>query len=145
LAAADGGCHFGAAFSDNPDSHRCFARGFAMTTPQDAPNRPDPQLGEAAALGTSGMGEAIRKDGEAVVKEVEGASRQWMNWAHKAGQANLKAWQALMGCRTAKDVAAVHSGLMQQHLDLMTNNSPRLTPAVAKPAPTRRRAPSAKA
>ena len=67
-----------------------------MTTPQDTPNRPTvAPVGEAAALEASGMGEAIMRDGEAVEKEIEGASHQGMGWARKI-------WGALVGDRSAK-------------------------------------------
>jgi hypothetical protein len=105
-----------------------------MDTQQDTSIAPAPQLGEAAALAASGMGEVVMQHGEAVAREMQAGSRQWMTWVQKGWQTNLKAWQALMMCRSPTAVLAVHTVLMQEHLKLMASAGPRLAPAVAKPA-----------
>ncbi len=111
-----------------------------MAAKKDAPFGFDPQLGEAAALKASGMGEAAMKDGQAAMKGIEAGSRQWMDWAQKAYQANLAACQALMTARTPKAVAAVHTALAQEHLKLMLDNGQQMAGTMMKSAATRARA-----
>ncbi len=105
-----------------------------MTVQQDISARPaiDPQLGEAAALAASGMGEAVLKDSEQAVKEIEAGATHWKSWAQGAYQANVKAWRALMGCRSASAVAAVHSRLMADHIELMMGNGRLMTAAMVQ-------------
>jgi hypothetical protein len=80
-----------------------------------------------AALHEAAPGAA--SEGQAAVNEVLAGSRDWMGWAQKAGQANMKACQALLGCRSLPEVMSVQSGLFQEQFKLLADNTRRMTMA----------------
>ncbi len=91
-----------------------------------------PQLGEAAAIEASGMGPAIMKESQEALKEITAGSNEWMDWARKAYETNLKAWQGMVGCRTPSAVADVQSRWFQDHAKLISDGHHRMTTAMAK-------------
>jgi len=102
------------------------------TASKSTDGRALPFTGEEAATQASGMGEAVMKDSQEALKEITAGSHEWMEWARKAYGANLKAFQALIGCRTVKAAAAIHANLIQDHVKLMMDSNHRVITAMAK-------------
>jgi hypothetical protein len=111
-----------------PETKNAPTSGQAKPTTEHA----SPQLGEAAAIKASGMGQAVMKDSQAALKEITAGSQEWMGWAQKAYQTNLKAWQGMFGCRTPSAMADVQSRWFQDHAKLIADGYHRTTAAMAK-------------
>jgi hypothetical protein len=112
----------------HPETKNAPTSGQAKPTTDHA----SPQLGEAAAIEASGMGQAVMKDSQAALKEITAGSHEWMDWARKAYEANLKAWRGMAGCRTPSAVADVQSRWFQDHAKLISDGQHRMTTAMAK-------------
>jgi len=80
-----------------------------------------------AAIRQASLG--ATSEGQAAVNAVLAGSRDWMGWAQKAGQANMKACQALLGCRSLPEVMTIQSGLFQEQFKLLADNMRQVTMA----------------
>ena len=112
-----------------------------MTVHQDAQNGPAKTLRRARSEGLAratratddalkdgaAMGEAAFTEGQAALKGMQAGSKEWAGWAQDAYQANVRAWQALLGCRTAQAAMSIQTNLMQEQLKLLMDNGRRMT------------------
>ncbi len=85
-----------------------------------------------AALQEAGVGAA--KESRAALSGMLAGSREWMSWAQEAGQANMKAWQALAACRSTQAAISIQSALFQEQFKLLADNTRRMTMATWKTA-----------
>jgi uncharacterized protein YukE len=83
------------------------------------------------------------KEGGAAMKQIEAGSQEWMGWARDAFQANVKAWHALLGCRTAQAALTVQTNLMVEQVKLLMGHGQHMTAAVLQAAPAKRSRPKA--
>jgi hypothetical protein len=91
-----------------------------------------PSEGEAAALEASGMGQAAVEETQAAFKGAQAASREWARWALGAYEANVRAWHALLGCRSIEAAISIQSTLAQEHVRLLAENGLRARKAALK-------------
>ena len=85
------------------------------------------RMGAQSALEAEEMAQAAMNEGEAALKGMQAGSREWMAWAQDAYQANAKAWQALLRCRTAQAALSIQAALLQEHIKLLSDNSRRMS------------------
>jgi hypothetical protein len=72
------------------------------------------------------MGDALIREGGAVLKSAEADSRAMLTWGHKAMKANVAAWHALIASRSPAEALAAHGRLWQDHLKLLQDHGPRM-------------------
>ena len=111
----------------------------SVATPAGAKIRSFARSAEAP-LETAGATAAT--ESETALKEIQAGSQEWIGWARDACQANVKAWQALLSCRTAQAAMTVQTNLAQQHMRLLMGHGRHMTAAFlqagpTKPSPTR--------
>ncbi len=82
-----------------------------MAIRQPPPTIPHAPLGEAAAMDASGMGDALIREGGAVLKSAAAESQTMLTWGHKAMQTNIAAWHAFMASRSP---AQTHGARMRK-------------------------------
>jgi len=94
-----------------------------------APHRPQTasQLEGQIEQEAAEMVRAVVDEGQAEIKEMQAVSREWMTWAQDAYQINVKAWQALLSCRTAQAALSIQGALLQEQLKLLAKNGQRMT------------------
>ena len=89
------------------------------------------QMGQAAQQASQGMA-AMAGYGSAFTTAMHEGAQAWMSWAQETAAANTAGFQALLGCRSAPEFAAVQSRLVQEQIKLMVAGSRRVTEAAMR-------------
>jgi hypothetical protein len=89
---------------------------------------------EAAEAALREAGVDVASESKAALNGMMAGSHEWMTWAQDAGQANMKAWQALIACRTPKAAISIQTALMQEQFKLLADNTHRMSMATWKTA-----------
>jgi hypothetical protein len=76
----------------------------------------------------------VADQSKAALSGMLAGSREWLDWARDAYQANMRAWQALVACRTAQTTLSIQQTLMQEQFKLFAENSRRMSMATWKTA-----------
>jgi hypothetical protein len=116
-----------------------------MTIHHDTHNGSDKPAGRGSAAGMAKTAEAaeaalkgaaaeVASESKAALNGMMAGSHEWMTWCQDAGQANMKAWQALIACRTPKAAMSIQTALFQEQFKLLADNTRRMSMATWKTA-----------
>jgi hypothetical protein len=94
---------------------------------------PDEQAQKAAQQSARNM-EAVLESSTVVTQEVQNISREWLEFAQSRFQQTLNSLNALGGCRTPQDAAAVQSELMRDNLEHFLQSARRTAEISARMA-----------
>ena len=88
--------------------------------------------------------DAVMESSTILAKGVQEFNKVWFNLAQASVDQNVAATKALLGCKTAKELAQVHSGLVARNYDALvldgrklSDMSVKLAEEVAKPVNAR--------
>ena len=98
---------------------------------------------EAVAFGKDNV-DAVIESSNILAKGVQDFSKIWFDLAQASVDQNVAATKAILGCKTAKELAQVQSGLLSKNYDalvvdgrMISDKSVKLAEAVAKPVNAR--------
>ena len=91
------------------------------------------QMGQAAKQATQGMA-ALADYNSAFTAAVREGAQTWMTWAQDSAAANMAGFQAMLGCRTAPELAGVQGRLVQEQIGLIMAGSRRVSEAATRTA-----------
>jgi hypothetical protein len=89
------------------------------------------QMEQVAQQATQGLAAMAEYRAAATAAMHEGA-QAWVGWAQESVAANVSSFQALLGCRSAPEIAAVQSRLVQEQISLLVAGSRRLSEAATR-------------